>query len=86
MAVLCLDILTKGTVIVATYSFIALASLVLSLIMLVWTKQKIVENRQALLSFEAQQLKREGHEYMNAEVWTPLPEFQNISQKEGTNH
>ena len=47
----------------------------MSILSLLWTRYKVKGTKQALLLFEAQQIRRGDQEQLRAEIWNPPVEF-----------
>ena len=65
----------KMTVVFTTCSCIAMASLLFTLWNLQHIKRKTRESSQAVMMFEAQQIRRDADDNLHAEIWSPPEQF-----------
>ena len=65
----------KMTVVFTTCSCIAMASLLFTLWNLQHIKRKTRESSQAVMMFEAQQIRRDTDDNLHAEIWSPPEQF-----------
>ena len=65
----------KMTVVFTTCSCIAMASLLFTLWNLQRIKRETRESSQAVMMFEAQQIRRDADDNLHAEIWSPPEQF-----------
>lgn len=65
----------KMTVVFTTCSCIAMATLLFTLWNLQHIKRKTRESSQAVMMFEAQQIRRDADDNLHAEIWSPPEQF-----------
>ena len=70
------------TVVFTTCSCIAMASLLFSLWNLHRIERKTKESSQAVMMFEAQQIRRDADDNLHAEIWSPSEQFFCVTGKD----